>query len=69
MDAVPSARRVRVSRLANIADDRLWRRLGFLRAHLRVLARACDGRNEMRVIARELLLITRELDQRGVPHA
>jgi hypothetical protein len=62
---VPATRRIRFTRVHNIDTDRLVRRLAFLEENGPALARACDARIEVRVLAREILTIRAELGRRA----
>ena len=63
-ETVPETRRVRYRRVGNIDTDRLQRRQRYLRENQPALARQCDGREQLRTLARELLAIEAELLRR-----
>lgn len=58
---VPSSTRIRTRSIRNVDTDRLQRRRAFLLANRDRIAREADARIELRVFARELGLINREL--------
>lgn len=58
---VPSSTRIRTRSIRNVDLDRLQRRRAFLLANRDRIAREADARIELRVFARELGLINREL--------
>lgn len=63
---VPASTKVRTSRIKNIDTDRLRRRLDYLHEHKVEFARNVDGRMRLRMYAREILVIERELEERCV---
>lgn len=60
-------RRIRTASVPNVDTARLVGRLEYLRAHKLELLRDTEQKYDVRVIAREVVNIERELARRGVP--
>lgn len=65
---VSASTKIRPRSLPNVDDDRLLRRLAWLRVNGPALARKADARIEVRHLARQIHECTIELGRRGVPH-
>jgi hypothetical protein len=62
---VPPSTKIRPRSLPNVDTDRLQQRLAFLRQNGPAMARAADGRKQVRDLARQILQIQQELDRRN----
>lgn len=63
---IPASTKIKASRVQNIETERLIRRLDFLCEHGPSKARNADARIEVRMLAREIICISRELHKRGI---